>query len=46
MEKLFTSAKLRLLLLPLLGVAGTLAALAWRAGYDAFCAGIPLPGVL
>ena len=40
MQKIVSSAKLRIVLLPLVGVLGTLAAIVWPVGYNAFCAGI------
>jgi hypothetical protein len=40
MQKILTSAKLRIVVLPLVGVLGTLAAIVWPVGYNAFCSGI------
>ncbi|EEW26012.1 hypothetical protein [Rhodobacter ferrooxidans] len=40
MAKILQSAKLRVIVLPLLGVLGTLFAMVWPVGQKAFCAGI------
>jgi hypothetical protein len=44
MFKSFNPSKLRVVLLPLVGVAGTVLALAWPVGHAAFCSGIAALG--
>jgi len=40
MSKIISISKLKVLVLPLVGVVGTLVALAWPVGHAAFCAGL------
>jgi hypothetical protein len=40
MSKIIAISKLKVLLLPLVGVVGTLVALAWPLGHAAFCSGL------
>jgi hypothetical protein len=40
MSKIVHITKLKVILLPLVGVVGTLVALAWPLGHAAFCSGL------
>lgn len=44
MKAFLQSSKARVVLLPLVGVIGTLLAVAWPVGHQAFCFGLQLVG--